>query len=133
MVSNLSAQDLSQHQWKHRVLLVLSNDASSPLLKKQVAQFQQSSTGYQERKLIVYQILPHQYKLTFFPTEENQEWINSTLLFEKYGNEASFQVLLLGLDGGIKLRQNEVLTSPSLFAIIDAMPMRIGELRHKNK
>ena len=37
--------------------------------------------------------------------------------------------LLIGLDGGIKLRQNSILTKEKLFAIIDGMPMRRRELK----
>ena len=35
-----------------------------------------------------------------------------------------FEVILIGLDGYIKLQQNEVISAKNLFAIIDAMPMR---------
>ena len=41
-----------------------------------------------------------------------------------------FEVILIGLDGGIKLRQDQTLLKQDLFRIIDAMPMRRNEIRN---
>ncbi len=40
-----------------------------------------------------------------------------------------FAVLLIGKDGGVKLRSARPLDRPTLFATIDAMPMRQAEMR----
>ena len=39
-----------------------------------------------------------------------------------------FEVLLVGKDGGVKLRQETPLSVDDLFATIDAMPMRQREM-----
>jgi hypothetical protein len=39
-----------------------------------------------------------------------------------------FEVLLIGKDGGVKLRQQEPVGTDVLFAVIDAMPMRRQEM-----
>ena len=41
-------------------------------------------------------------------------------------------MVLIGLDGGVKLEKQEVLSMKELFSIIDAMPMRANELRNQN-
>ena len=41
--------------------------------------------------------------------------------------------MLIGLDGGIKLEQIQILSAEKLFAIIDGMPMRKREIRKNNK
>mgnify|MGYP000892552319 CR=1 FL=1 len=46
-------------------------------------------------------------------------------------DKENFEVILIGLDGGIKLRQTEVLTKEDLFNIVYAMPMRRSELSRK--
>jgi len=43
--------------------------------------------------------------------------------------EDAFSVVLLGKDGGAKLRESAVPDPDSVFALIDAMPMRIDEMR----
>jgi len=44
-----------------------------------------------------------------------------------------FTIRLIGLDGGIKLEQNRVLSSEKLFTVIDGMPMRKNEIRKNNQ
>ena len=41
----------------------------------------------------------------------------------------AFEVVLVGKDGGVKERRTEALNPDELWAIIDAMPMRIDEMR----
>ena len=43
----------------------------------------------------------------------------------------SFSVVLIGKDGGEKLRRTTPLSSEELFAIVDAMPMRRAEMRER--
>ena len=43
-----------------------------------------------------------------------------------------FKVSLIGLDGGVKLTRKEVLEAQTLFNTIDAMPMRMAEIRNKD-
>lgn len=44
----------------------------------------------------------------------------------------AFTVLLIGKDGGIKLRSVEPVRPERLFAIIDAMPMRQEEMHRRS-
>ena len=41
----------------------------------------------------------------------------------------AFSVVLIGKDGGEKLRRDSFLTTRDLFAIVDAMPMRRAEMK----
>jgi hypothetical protein len=43
----------------------------------------------------------------------------------------SFSVVLIGKDGGEKLRRATPLSPEELFAIVDAMPMRRAEMRER--
>ena len=42
----------------------------------------------------------------------------------------TFEVVLIGLDGGIKLRQTKLVSLDKLFTLIDGMPMRRNELKN---
>jgi hypothetical protein len=44
--------------------------------------------------------------------------------------ENDFEIILIGLDGSIKLKQTELLLTKDLFNIIDAMPIRKSELKN---
>ena len=48
----------------------------------------------------------------------------------RFGTDA-FAIVLVGKDGGEKLRRTTPLSPEELFSIVDAMPMRRAELREK--
>lgn len=125
---NLNAQDLSGHQWKNRLILVLTNDTTDTDYQNQLKIFQTAIEDMKERKLVIYHITPTQYCIE----NDNKKWHNSSKLYTNYKQtNTPFEVILIGLDGRIKLTQNDILTTDKLFAIIDAMPMRKAELRRK--
>ena len=47
--------------------------------------------------------------------------------------DRGFQVVLVGKDGGVKLRRDEPLVPRDLWAVIDAMPMRMREMRRSGE
>ena len=122
------SQDFKDHQWKNRVLIVSTNNEKGIEFQKQINLLENLDQELKERKLIVYQISDNKYKLNF---TESYKLLNSSS--KKYvSTKDGLQILLIGLDGGIKLKQNSILTAEKLFAIIDGMPMRKHELR-KNR
>lgn len=42
----------------------------------------------------------------------------------------AFTFILIGKDGGEKMRSDTVVSTQQLFAVIDAMPMRKNEMKH---
>lgn len=122
------SQDFKDHQWKDRVLIISTNNEKGIDFQKQINLLENLDQELKERKLIVYQIIHNKYKLNF---TESYKLLNSSS--KKYvSTKDGLQVLLIGLDGGIKLKQNSILNAEKLFAIIDGMPMRKRELR-KNR
>ena len=125
--SALHAQNLSQHLWKNRVILILSEDNAA--FQRQMLAFKANEKGMYERSLIVYHLKSDEYEQVM-PKSDVQK---STNLFKKKNQaNASFELILIGLDGGIKLRQKEFLSCEKLFAIIDSMPMRSSELKNRD-
>lgn len=127
MSMTLTAQNLREYQWENRIILIITNDINSKIYTSQIQEFSNSSEDFKERKLIVYSVLPKQHKLE---NGNETHWVPGSELYSKYNpSNKHFQVVLLGLDGGIKLQQNTVLTITKLFSTIDSMPMRRAELR----
>lgn len=119
------AQNLEKHQWKHRILLVISNDSAK--LNKQISLLKKDVFELTERKLIVYKVSPLMYQKGI----ESTSWISSKKLYNAYRKkDTKLEVILIGLDGGIKLRQTKRITSKKLFTLIDGMPMRRQELKN---
>jgi len=125
------AQDLQQYQWENRIIVVYSNETELDLLSKQLELLKKEPNKLSERKLMVIQAQKNQYK-TIFP--EDAEWVSSCLKDElNISRKTEFEVFLLGLDGGIKLRQQEIVQTEKLFSLIDGMPMRKAEIRRKDQ
>ncbi len=47
------------------------------------------------------------------------------------GSQAAFEVLLIGKDGGVKLRRDKPVAAFEITALIDTMPMRQDEMRRR--
>ncbi len=128
MTYTIQAQDIASHKWKNRLVLILTDDIGNATFENQIQELKEDIDGLNERKLLIYQIDPSRYKIGF----NKSDWTASKTLYEKFKEEeTTFEVLLIGLDGGIKLRQSELLTREKLYAIIDGMPMRRAEIRNQ--
>jgi hypothetical protein len=125
-----SAQDLSKHRWENRLVLFITDDENNSTFQSQVAEFMKDLTGLNERKIIIYQVMPEEYKTGL----NGNKKIKSTRLYNDYKKtDAGFEVVLLGLDGRIKLQRSELLPLEDLYAIIDAMPMRRREIERREQ
>lgn len=124
----VNSQNLDAYKWKNRVLLVLANDIDDTIYKKQIQELKAHESGLTDRKLLVFQVLNNGYKTGFL---ESFTWKKSTQLYKTYKKDnASFEIVLIGLDGDIKLRKTDFLSCEALFGVIDVMPMRQSELEH---
>jgi hypothetical protein len=91
--------DLPAHQWRHRVLVIDAPELTTQDYRRQLAWLDAARAGLQERDL-------HLVTRTGAP---------------------AFRVRLVGKDGGVKLDQATPIETVTLFALIDAMPMRRAE------
>lgn len=124
------AQSLSQHKWENRVILLFAPDFQNQQLNKQLDIFKKNKKGLEDRKLIVYQISSDAIKKEGKHLEKNGESTNWMEQFEVDKNKFTF--ILIGLDGGEKMRSSDFVSNLKLFSKIDQMPMRRAEIR-KNK
>lgn len=124
------SQDFLNHQWEKRVLLINVDCLSNDAYEKQLLDLKENEEGLLERKLVVYQIRKNEYKKGLV---KDDEWlqVKGTAL-QALQEKLEFGVTLIGLDGWIKLQQS-LLLSDELFSVIDAMPMRVQELRNFKK
>ncbi|MGY3795667.1 DUF4174 domain-containing protein [Aquimarina sp. 433] len=122
-------QDLTEHRWQDRLIIISADSYQHPKLLEQVKEFQNKTEELADRKLIIYQITPTSY---IKGIENNQPTKNSTL-YKKYNTtNKTFKVILIGLDGGSKSKSNKVVSAAQIFDQIDQMPMRRQEIKLKN-
>lgn len=129
----INAQNLSEHQWKNRILIIQFDHAEQENYLEQIQLLKDHQQGLKERKLVVYQVCDDLYKMNL---KKDSSWDKvDGNFFEKISQEkeTNFSIHLIGLDGGTKLHKSKVLTMKELFAIIDRMPMRRQEMRNSTK
>ena len=127
---SLRSQDLSGHLWKDRLILLLTDDIQDESYQKQLRILNADTQGMSERKLVTYLVLPEKSALH---NNTKNHWIEGLNLFKKYkGSDSNFELVLIGLDGGVKRRfSDKPVKLQDLYAIIDGMPMRRAEMRRK--
>jgi hypothetical protein len=129
MAISLNGQNLKGHLWKNRVILIITTDSESENYVSQLEEFKMHNQEFEERKLIAYKVLPNKYKLQ---SNTDNSWVKDSDLHATYNpSNSDFRLILIGLDGGIKIEQNVLLTAKELFLTIDAMPMRRAEIKNE--
>lgn len=123
--------DLDALRWKNRVLVLFSPSESDASFQSQKKGLASSAEEVLDRNLMILEIV-----------EQGQSRAGNQLLSEKsvqairkrLGVETgTFQVLLIGKDGGVKLRSSGPVSMKDLFGLIDSMPMRQQEMDSKKK
>lgn len=124
----LQSQNFEKYQWSNRLLLIYSEDDSGNMIKEQLNHLLENKEGLKERKLILFQLNQTKYRQVFPKTTDWKTRGDAN----KIDSENEFAVYLIGLDGGIKLKQEKILILEKLFQTIDSMPMRQAEMRKDN-
>ena len=98
----------------HRLVVVVA-DLKDPRVARQHAALDHQADALRERDVVVQDLTPevarrHRPELGVGP-------------------RVTFEVLLVGKDGGVKLRRDEPVAASEIIALIDTMPMRRNEMR----
>jgi len=112
---------LRASKWQKRLVLLCTPTADNAEYKQQKSLLAQDAKAVQERDIQVVDLVANQ--LSAADKEHLGQQLKVSL--------DQFTVLLIGKDGGVKLRQTEPLITQRLFGTIDTMPMRQQEMRKK--
>ncbi len=104
--------DLTQYRWHNRPLVIFAPSKTDPAYITQMSMLEKQQAELAERDIIVL--------IDTSPTA------NGTL--RKQLNPKGFEVVLVGKDGGMKLRETTPLDTEVLLSTIDKMPMRQAKL-----
>ncbi len=131
----LKAQNLENYTWKNRILVINSSSIENPTFTKQNKALEKYSAEMAERKLMIFSVINKRVIITDFTkkAETHKKMDLNKSLSAMLDDSADFEVLLIGLDGGIKLKKKHPITAEHLFEVIDAMPMRQSEMRRKKQ
>ena len=100
--------NLEHYQWRSRPLVIFAPSAQDTRYQKQIALLKQNPMALAERDIVV-----------LSDTDPSQ---HGRLRAEL--DPQGFEVVLVGKDGGMKMREKEPITAEVLFSTIDNMPMQ---------
>jgi hypothetical protein len=121
--------DLKQYQWQNRLLLIFAPSEDYPAYRFLADELRRQQNGVHDRDVLVFALM-----------EKGQSRLGDSRLDHATGEalrnrfsvkQGTFTVILVGKDGGEKLRREERATLGEIFGLIDAMPMRRREMRGK--
>lgn len=111
---------LSELRWTNRILVIYEPEAADGLQDL----LKESKRAFDERRLIWFLVFNGETKTNL------KQGVGADLLknIRRQLNPEDQEVLLIGLDGRVKVRDQQ-LNLDALYATIDAMPMRRAEAR----
>jgi hypothetical protein len=98
-----------------RQLLIFADNANNRYLKDQQQILSAGANGLKERDI----------EVKLFYANSNRE------KFRQKNIKSTFTIVLVGKDGGDKLRSTKPLSLQKLYSTIDAMPMRQSEMKRR--
>jgi hypothetical protein len=121
-----TSMDLKQFQWKHRLLLIFAMDENDPPFKKLQDEIIAQKAEVENRDLLVFEFFERGLsRMNTTPLDSVE--VHSIRKHYKIPQSA-FKVILIGKDGGVKLKQDDTVSLEVIFERIDAMPMRKNEI-----
>ena len=121
--------DLKQYQWQNRLLLIFAPSEDYPAYRFLADELRRQQNGVHDRDVLVFALLEKgQSRLGDVGLDKAAGELLRTRFSVKQG---AFTVVLIGKDGGEKLRREERATLGEIFGLIDTMPMRRREKRGK--
>lgn len=131
MTGSAAADGLASVRWDYRPLLLFTPTNNDPRLARQTTWLADAARGLRERRIAVLSVERNRvYALYGAPAVGADA---KTLRRRFRVADDQFRVVLVGLDGGEKLSDDEPVEVDRLFALIDGMPMRQRELREQGE
>ncbi len=121
--------DLEEYKWKNRLLVVFSPSEDYARYRDLRKQLQDQKSAIVDRDLLVFHVF-----------EDGESWFGDSLIDKQSvaqlrsrfsAKPGEFTVVLIGKDGGEKLRRGTEVDIAEIFSLIDSMPMRQREMRER--
>jgi hypothetical protein len=123
--------DLEAYQWNNRVLIVLAPSPDHPLYRTLESQISVHAGGVTDRDLVIFRLFEMgESRVGPKVLTKQQAFALRTRFSVKSGQ---YVVILIGKDGGIKLRREARTDLADIFGLIDSMPMRQKEMQERSK
>ena len=122
-LTTMSSQELTEFKWKKRILLLMDTKNDLHTRNLQLSKFDGHYNEIMERDLVL---------LVYNGKEVLDRDGMTTHINHDDVTYGEFQgIILIGKDGGVKLRKKYIVEANEVFDLIDQMPMRRSEMKNK--
>ena len=121
-LNTMSSRELTEFMWKKRILLVMDAKNDLDTRNLQLNKFNGLHAEMRERDLVLFvyngkEVLDRDGMITYINPDNIA-----------YGELQG--IILIGKDGGVKLRKKYTVEANEVFDLIDQMPMRRAEMKN---
>lgn len=127
---NTEAQSLDDYQWENRILLLVDSAPDTDALLAQLDILTDDKKALKERNLIIFRVTPNAVQAS----DGSQTQLQAEKIYADFNLDSTFAgTVLIGKDGGSKLKKPFEVSAGTIFELIDGMPMRRAEMREEGK
>lgn len=126
-----NAQDLREYQWRNRLVILVDHTLYTQELQSQYQLLIREEAKLKERDIILISLSPSEVHTTSNKSDD----LEANAIYKALSLPKHYSgLLLIGKDGGVKLKKNFEVLPELIFTRIDGMPMRRAEMRNnRNK
>ena len=127
ILNDVEVLSLNDFRWENRIIIV-NSDLAQTKKSKQLELLMQDTIGLKDRNLLVFSV---ENEMAHELVNEKLYKIGKQQLTKLNFTKGSFEIILIGKDGGIKLRNTSIVQNSEIYGLIDHMPMRQAEMRRQ--
>ena len=109
------------YKWDQQALILVTDDQNNPAYKGQIALLEKEVERLKQREILVFLVGPKYYRIGL----DSKKRTASVDFYQHFNDpKEPFEILLVGLDGDIIMRENRIFTPQELYAMIDEATLR---------
>jgi len=129
VISGAPPLSADTYRWSYRPVYVFAPSPAHTDLQRQDAINAAAQAAFRERDIVVVRVVGDRVSAELGPPPG----VDAADLRARFRiRRDDFTFILVGKDGGVKLRSNAPVSAERLSNVIDAMPMRRREMREQN-
>ena len=128
-VAHTETELLQSYRWENRILLVFAEDSDDVRYQQLKQNIDQEACEVGDRDLLVGYLFANDSNQPSTFADQVLSQSDVDRLGDRHNpNDSDFAVVLIGKDGGTKLRSSTLINLNPIFSEIDSMPMRQREM-----
>lgn len=126
----LYAQNISDYKWENRLIFLVDEGLETSAMNSQLKVLEAKADELKERDILLFQLTPK----TIILSNGRKTTLSAIETYRSLSIPTDFKgVILVGKDGGVKLKKPFQVKAEDIFELIDGMPMRKSEIRGKKE